>query len=143
MARRGDHRRLFAGPWSERSRRQTLGILAGLFNYLVRAGYLAGSPFALKPRRRDSRGARRITERYLNRALWQDALALVEQWPQTCARERQRYERARWVLRFLYETALRAAEAAQACEADFLHRRGRWWLRVTGKGDVKPRRRRR
>lgn len=135
-ARHGEHRRLFAGPLSERSRRQALGILAGLFNYLVRAGYLAGTPFALHPRRRGARGAHRVVERYLDRALWQDVLALVEQWPQTHAREKQRYERARWVLRFLYETALRASEAAQASECDFLHRRGRWWLHVTGKGGV-------
>jgi integrase len=136
LARRGDHRRLFAGPLSDRSRRQALGILAGLFNYLVRAGYLAGTPFALQPRRRGARGGRRTIERYLDRALWQDTLALVEQLPQTSPREMQRYERARWVLRFLYETALRATEAAQASERDFLHRRGRWWLRVTGKGGV-------
>lgn len=136
LARRGDHRRLFVGPLSDRSRRQALGILAGLFNYLVRAGYLAGTPFALQPRRHGARGARRPVERYLDRALWQDTLALVEQWPQTNPREKQRYERARWVLRFLYETALRATEAAQASEGDLLHRRGRWWLRVTGKGGV-------
>jgi len=136
LARRGDHRRLFAGPLSERSRRQALGILAGLFNYLVRAGYLAGTPFALQPRARRARGTRRTIERYLDRALWQDALALVEQWPQALPRDRQRYERARWTLRFLYETALRATEAAQACESELLHRRGRWWLRVIGKGGV-------
>jgi integrase len=135
-ARHGEHRRLFTGPLSERSRRQALGILAGLFNYLVRAGYLAGTPFALHPRRRGARSAHRVIERYLDRALWQDVLALVEQWPQTSSREQQRYERARWVLRFLYETALRASEAACACERDFLYRRGRWWLHVTGKGGV-------
>jgi integrase len=136
LARRGDHRRLFAGPLSERSRRQALGILAGLFNYLVRAGYLAGTPFALQPRRRGTRGTRRTIERYLDRALWLETLARVDQWPQASPREQQRYERARWVLRFLYETALRATEAAQACEADFVHRRDRWWLHVTGKGGV-------
>src|SRR3546814_4007843 len=52
LARRGEHRRLFVGPLAERSRRQALGILAGLFNYLVRAGYLAGSPFVLQRRDR-------------------------------------------------------------------------------------------
>lgn len=134
--RRGEHRRLFAGPLSERSRRQALGILAGLFNYLVRAGYLAGTPFALRPRRRGARGGPRRIERYLDRALWQEVLVQIEQWPQTHTREKQRYERARWVLRLLYETALRASEAAHACEGDLLQRRGRWWLQVTGKGGV-------
>ncbi|MEY2161264.1 MULTISPECIES: tyrosine-type recombinase/integrase [unclassified Rhodanobacter] len=136
LARRGDHRRLFAGPLSERSQRQALGILSGLFNYLVRAGYLAGTPFALQPRSRRGRQGRRTIERYLDRALWQDVLVHVEQWPQASGRDRQRYERARWVLRLLYETALRASEAAQARESDLFHRRGCWWLRVTGKGGV-------
>ncbi len=37
-------------------------------------------------------------------------------------------------MRFLYETALRVAEAAQASEGDIVQLRGQWWLRVTGKG---------
>lgn len=135
LARRGEHRRLFVGPLAERSRRQALGILAGLFNYLVRAGYLAGSPFVLQ-RRRARRGTRRTIERYLDRALWEDVLRVVDSWPQHTARERQRYERVRWVLRFLYETALRAAEAAATDENDFHHIRGRWWLHTVGKGGV-------
>ncbi|KQZ77702.1 integrase [Rhodanobacter sp. Root561] len=135
LARRGEHRRLFVGPLAERSRRQALGILAGLFNYLVRAGYLAGSPFVLQ-RRRARRGTRRTIERYLDRALWEDVLRVVDGWPQDTARERQRYERVRWVLRFLYETALRAAEAAAAGESDFQHVRRRWWLHAVGKGGV-------
>jgi len=135
LARRGEHRRLLVGPLAERSRRQALGILAGLFNYLVRAGYLAGSPFVLQ-RRRARRGTRRMIERYLDRALWEDVLRVIDGWPQETARERQRYERIRWILRFLYETALRAAEAAAASESDFQHIRGRWWLHTVGKGGV-------
>ena len=38
LPRRGGTRRLFDGPLSERSRRQALGILCGLLNYLVAAG---------------------------------------------------------------------------------------------------------
>ncbi|WP_243048741.1 tyrosine-type recombinase/integrase [Dyella sp. RRB7] len=139
LARRGDHRRLFAGPLSNRSRRQALGILAGLFNYLVRAGYLAGSPFALQPRRRRGRKASPQVERFLDRPLWADALAQLDRWPCLTSREHQRYERSRWVLRLLYETALRVSEAAQAQEADLQLVRGRWWLRVIGKGGVEGR----
>lgn len=135
LARHGEHRRLFVGPLAERSRRQALGILAGLFNYLVRAGYLAGSPFVLQ-RRRARRGVRRTIERYLDRTLWDDVLRIVDDWSQDTMRERQRYERARWILRFLYETALRAAEAAAASERDFQLIRGQWWLRTVGKGGV-------
>ncbi|UJJ58324.1 tyrosine-type recombinase/integrase [Rhodanobacter denitrificans] len=135
LGRRGEHRRLFAGPLGERSRRQALGILAGLFNYLVRAGYLAGSPFVLQ-RRRARRGSRRTMERYLDRALWDDVLQALDDWPRASERECQRYERARWVLRFLYESALRVSEAAASCENDFQRVRGRWWLRTVGKGGV-------
>lgn len=136
LGRRGDHRRLLAGPLSERSRRQALGILAGLFQYLVRGGYLAGSPFALQSRRRRHGQVVPRIERFLDRSLWQDVLADVEGWPQRTTRERQRYERARWVLRLLYATALRVSEAAQALDGDLQQVRGRWWLRVVGKGGV-------
>jgi len=139
LGRRGDHRRLLAGPLSERSRRQALGILAGLFQYLVRGGYLAGSPFALQPRRQRRRGATPRIERFLDQPLWQDVLVEVERWPQGTLRDRQRYERARWVLRLLYATALRASEAAQAHEGDLRQVRGRWWLHVVGKGGVEGR----
>lgn len=135
-ARRGGARRLFDGPLAERSRRQALGILSGLFNYLVAAGYLAGNPLALR-RSRTTRGSRaRRVERYLDHALWQTVLESVEAWPQATARERQHYERSRWAVRFLYHTALRASEAAHAQAADFFQRRGRWWLHVIGKGGI-------
>jgi integrase len=139
LARRGEHRRLFAGPLSEPSRRQALGILAGLFNYLVRAGYLAGSPFALQTRRRRARRTAKRVERFLEHALWRDVLAQLEAGPRVTHRDQQRYERSRWVLRLLYETALRASEAADAREAHMEHVRGRWWLRVVGKGGVEGR----
>lgn len=48
LPRRGGARRLFDGPLAEHSRRQALGILSGLFNYLVAAGYVAGNALALR-----------------------------------------------------------------------------------------------
>lgn len=136
LPRRGGARRLFDGPLAERSRRQALGILAGLFNYLVAAGYLAGNPLALRRGRATTTARARRVERYLDAALWRVVLESVEAWPQASARERQHYERSRWMMRFLYHTALRASEAAQAKAADFVPRRGRWWLHVVGKGGV-------
>src|SRR3546814_11997149 len=87
---------------------------------------LAGSPFVLQ-RRRARRGTRRAIERYLDRSLWEDVLRIVDGWPQDTSRERQRYERVRWILRFLSETALRDAEAVPPGERDFPQLRGRWW----------------
>ncbi|KVR74218.1 tyrosine-type recombinase/integrase [Burkholderia ubonensis] len=134
LPRRGGARRLFDGPLSERSRRQALGILSGLFNYLVAAGYLAGNPLALRRSRASVAARQRRIERYLDHSLWQSVLDSVETWPKNAPRERQHYERSRWLLRLLYHTALRASEAAHAKAADFFQRRGRWWLHVVGKG---------
>ena len=55
----------------------------------------------------------RQVERYLDQAQWTAVLEFIETLPQAGRRERQHYERARWVVRFLYDTALRVSEAAQ------------------------------
>jgi integrase/recombinase XerC len=134
LPRRGGVRRLFDGPLAEKSRRQALGILCGLLNYLVAAGYLAGNPLALRRSRSVSTTRKRRIERYLDHTLWQLVLDSVERWPQDTPRECQHYERSRWLIRLLYHTALRASEAAHAKAADFFQRRGRGWLHVVGKG---------
>lgn len=119
-------------PLSIASQRQALGIVSGLFAYLVNAGYLAANPWAL--RRRKTLKRQRTVERFLDHATWDVVLAAVDAWPQATRRDCQHRERARFVLRFLYRTGLRAAEAADAKVSDFVQRRGRWWLRVVGKG---------
>lgn len=105
-----------------------------MFPYLVNGGYLAANPWTL--RRRKSRRRQRTVERFLDHAVWEHVLAAIDAWPVKRARERQHAERVRFVLRFLYHTALRASEAANAKVSDFVLRRGRWWLRVVGKGQV-------
>ena len=135
LPRRGGGRRLFDGPLSPRSVRQAMGILSGLFGYLVAAGYFAGNPLALRRRRGDSKSTRRAAvERYLDHALWQSVLDFIETLPQTTHREKQHYERARWLFRLLYGASLRVSEAAQAKTSNLAQRRGRWWLHVVGKG---------
>lgn len=137
LPRRGGGRRLFDGPLSPASVRHALGILSGLFSYLVAAGYLAGNPLALRRQRRTGASSRRAAvERYLDQGLWRFVLDFVERAPQTTARERQHYERGRWLLRLLHGAGLRAAEAAQARAGDLSQRRGKWWLHVVGKGGV-------
>lgn len=137
LPRRGGGRRLFKGPLSPRSVRQAMGILSGLFGYLVAAGYLAGNPLALRRRRGESKSSRRAAiERYLDHALWQSVLDFIETLPQVAHPESQHYERVRWLFRFLYGASLRASEAAQAKSSDLTQRRGKWWLHVVGKGGV-------
>lgn len=127
-----DDEAMHAAPLSEASQRYAMGVVGGLFTYLVNAGYLAGNPWTLRRRKRLPRV--RQVERYLDQAQWTAVLDFIETQPQGSRRERQHYERARWVLRFLYDTALRVSEAAQARSHDFVRRRGKWGLRVLGKG---------
>lgn len=135
LPRRGSNRRLFDGPLSPDSVRQAMGILSGLFGYLVAAGYLAGNPLALRRRRNKlSNGRRTNVERYLDHALWQSVLNFIETLPNETPREQQHYERTRWLFRFIYGASLRASEAAQAKSSDLSQRRGNWWLHVVGKG---------
>jgi len=122
------------GALSASSQRYAMGVVGGLFTYLVNAGYLAGNPWTLRRRKRLPRV--RQVERYLDHAQWTAVLNFIERLPQASRRERQHYERVRWVVRFLYDTALRVSEAAQARSNDFVRRRGKWWLRVLGKGGV-------
>ena len=137
LPRRGGRRRLLDGPLSPRSVRQAMGILSGLFGYLVAAGYLAGNPLALRRRRSESKSSRRsAVERYLDHALWQSVHDYIDTMPQDSARERQHYERVRWLFRLIYGAALRASEVAQAKSGDLELRRGKWWLRVIGKGNA-------
>ncbi len=137
LPRRGNAHRLFAGPLSPRSVRQAMGILSGLFGYWVAAGYIAGNPLALRRNRGKNQIQRKaVVERYLDHALWHAVLGFIDTLPQTTLRERQHYERVRWLFRLLYGTALRAAEAALVKTSDLVQRRGHWWLRVVGKGDV-------
>ena len=137
LPRRGGRRRLLDGPLSPRSVRQAMGILSGLFGYLGAAGYLAGNPLALLRRRGESKSSRRsAVERYLDHALWQSVLDYIDTMPQDSARERQHYERVRWLFRLIYGAALRASEVAQAKSGDIEMRRGKWWLRVIGKGNA-------
>ncbi len=135
--RHGKDRRLFDGPLSPRSIRQAMGILSGLFSYLVEAGYLAGNPLALRRRRNRDKNHRRMSvERYLDQELWQFVLGFIETLPQASQRDCQHFERVRWLFRLLYGTALRVSEVAAAKSSDLVLRRGKWWLQVVGKGDI-------
>jgi integrase/recombinase XerC len=96
---------------SVQSRQQAIGILSNFFDYLVGAGYLAANPLALRRGRRRKTQEFKRPERFLNEELWNFVLESIELWPKNTHRQLQHYERSRWTIRFLYSTALRAAEA--------------------------------
>lgn len=136
--RHADDWRPFRGPLSPASRRQSLVILQGMYAWLVEAGWVSHNPFRLmrdKRRRLDNRQAR--IERYLERPIWEWFWAWLNRPVEEGATPRRRFEnqRRRLVFGFAYLLAPRISEMSAAHMGDFHRREGRWWWRVTGKGD--------
>ncbi|MFC2993255.1 tyrosine-type recombinase/integrase [Halomonas tibetensis] len=134
--------RPFRGPLAPASRRQSLVILQGMFAWLVEAGWVAHNPFRLmrdKRRRLDNRQGG--IERYLERPLWEwfwswlnrglDRPREEKASPRQCFEQHRR----RLAFGFAYLLAPRIGEMTEARMGDFHRREGRWWWRVTGKGD--------
>ena len=127
--------RPFQGPLSKASQRAALLVINSLFSYLVKAGYLAGNPLALVKRRgRKNAPVQRQVERFLEHDQWQALLATVEDLPRETERQRQHYERTRFLVALLYLLGPRVSEVASHTMGSFLQIRGRWWWLVTGKG---------
>jgi site-specific recombinase XerD len=130
-----EHWKPFTGPLGHSSRRTALLIINALFTYLVKAGYLSGNPLALL-KRRDRSGAQAHVgvERFLELDQWQALWDTVADLPQDDDKARRYYERARYLLAFLYLLGPRVSELAENRMGDFRELRGRWWWQVTGKG---------
>ncbi len=127
--------RPFQGPLAKASQRTALLVINSLFNYLVKAGYLAGNPLALVRRRgRNNAPLQHPVERYLEHEQWQALLETVANLPKDTERQRQYYERARFLLALLYLLGPRVSEVAGHTMGSFIQIRGRWWWLVTGKG---------
>ena len=130
--------RPFAGPLSPTSQRQAIVILNGMFSWLVNAGYLAGNPLSLS-RNRQRKSKPRVT-RFLDEDLWTEVKLTIEGMPRETNREREHYQRVRWLFSLFYITGLRVSEVTQNTMGGFFDRKdkssdSRWWLEITGKGD--------
>lgn len=130
--------RPFAGPLSPTSQRQAIVILNGMFSWLVNAGYLAGNPLSLS-RNRQRKAKPRVT-RFLDEDLWNEVKLTIESMPRETNREREHYQRVRWLFSLLYITGMRVSEVTQNSMGGFFCRKdksseSRWWLEITGKGD--------
>lgn len=127
--------RPFRGPLNPASQRTALLVIQSLFSFLVKAGYLAGNPLALVKRRTTSDPpAWQRVERYLEADEWQALLQTVAGLPRATPRQRQHYERLRFLLALLYLLGPRVGEVAGHTMGSFRQMRGRWWWLVTGKG---------
>ena len=128
--------RPFEGPLTAASRRQTLVILNSMFSYLMAAGYLASNPIALIRRRgRIAKTETTTVERFLEQEMWQYVLKFIDSMPRETQGQRARQERIRYLFSLLYLLGPRVSEVASHTMATFIERRGKWWWRVTGKGE--------
>lgn len=130
--------RPFAGPLSPTSQRQAIVILNGMFSWLVNAGYLAANPLSLS-RNRQRKAKPRVT-RFLDEDLLKEVKLTIESMPRETNREREHYQRVRWLFSLLYITGMRVSEVTQNTMGGFFSRKdksseSRWWLEITGKGD--------
>lgn len=126
--------RPFVSGLSAAGVRQSMTIVFGLFEYLCAIGWLGSNPGrALKQRRARNELP---TERWLDKDAWH----AVERWladqEESDLRAAVHAARNRFVIRFLFLTGLRRQELVSARTSDFVIQRGKWWMRVTGKGLV-------
>jgi site-specific recombinase XerD len=128
--------RPFQGTLNASSIAQAITVINALFSYLVEAGYLSGNPLGLMRRKMKQRiiNKPKVTERFLEQALWQSVLDYIEALPQTTPREQKEYERTRFLFHLLYLLGPRVNEVATHTMASIQHIRGNWWWQVTGKG---------
>ena len=120
----------FAGPLGLRSRQHAINVVAGLFDWLVQARYLATNPWRLVKRQMgDDPTRNELDSRAFTKSAWQALLEFVEAQPPSPS-----LFRARFLLRFCEATGLRASEMLAARLGDLrMHGQG-WVMPVHGKG---------
>lgn len=103
----------FSGPLSVSSERHAIGIVSGLFQWLVGTGYLAGNPWQLVQRRLGDdfahAGGQLETSRAFTVPVWDVLLAQIDRETNVAGATRMR-----WLLPFAQATGLRPAELLQA-----------------------------
>ncbi len=122
----------FVKGLSKSSIKLNLQILGSLYQYLIDAGYLIRNPFRLIRAR--SKTTINV-ERILTMREWSYLTDYIENLPRDTPKNKFEAERVNWVFNLLYLTGCRRSEVAGAHMADFLHKRGQWWLKVIGKGN--------
>ena len=131
--------RPFKGPLSESSQRQALIIVNALFSYLVDAGYLAGNPLSLIRRRnrklRPQADQAISQQRYLDHKTWSLLKGHLANQPSDTPKQRNHYQRNRFLFHLLYLMAPRVSEVSSHSMNSFRLYRGQWWWFVLGKGE--------
>ncbi|MFP4129220.1 MAG: tyrosine-type recombinase/integrase [Halorhodospira sp.] len=129
--------RPFQGTLSAGARHYALAVVNRLYNWMTEQGYLRLNPVNASAAEIESARKPARQERYLNPQLWRTLIEAIETMPVRTARQRARYERARWVVRALYTMLARASEFADATQGSIYaveRPEGRqWWWTVRGK----------
>lgn len=127
--------RPFEGPLSPASRRQSLVILNGLFEYLAEEGYLISNPMPRKQRGRLTRSEKwRGPERHLPREAWEFALRILEELPAVTRHQQLRKARLKFLLMSTYIFGARVSEIAGHHAGSLIKTGSRWEWHVRGKG---------
>lgn len=127
------------GPLRPSSIRQSLTIINSLLNYLLDVGYLTGNPLSARRRKlRANEDKNKKVERYLDERRWLSVMSFLDTWPRITRSEIEAYERARWILSFLYLMGARTSEfITHQHNSLYVERRpsgDQWWWKVHGKG---------
>jgi integrase/recombinase XerD len=128
--------RPFAGPLSLPSEKQAVTILFGLFEFMCGTGYLAKNPWRFARPKTAAIAQDEEIERFLDVPTWRWLLSFLEQYQQQ-ETGRYAYPRLRWMFLLFYLTGARLSEVAMSSMSNITVRRGRWWIRVVGKGAKK------
>src|SRR5690606_6600578 len=125
--------RPFVGTLSKNSISQSLRVIAAMYTFWHKCGYIVANPLAIRLKKAPRSSTAR-TQRYLEQGAWEFLLEYIEAMPRDTERERQPAERTRWVIHFAYLSGARLSELAGARMSDFYQEFDVWWLRITGKG---------
>ncbi len=133
--------RPFQKGLSRKSRSDALSVLKTLYQWLSDAGYLRRNPFKLiKSKKQDSVQRRnqqaKSRERVLFADEWQWVLEALEGFPRVTPKQEAAYQRAAFLLNFLYYLGPRVSEVVHSDMGSFRQVDGHWWWYTRGKGGV-------
>lgn len=120
----------FVNGLTDDSIKLNLSILSILYDYLISTEYLTKNPFKFKKYKRTKTT---IQEKYLTN----EQILLIFNYIKTSKLETWRKVRYKWIFTLFLLTGLRKTEASHLVMADFIKRKGKWWLNVIGKGNKK------
>lgn len=126
--------RPLAGPMNAKSLNQTKVLLGCLFEYLAAIQWLPANLTRLTATERLSGSVTHLIKIASEECMEYLEKGFFDRWDASSKLEIERKCRAKMIIKTLYVTALRREEAVKVKMSDFSPIRGKWYLRVVGKG---------